>query len=99
MDAERLDEAAIAAGIAALRWTRDGDSLVTTRRFDGFAAAVGFVDRVALLAEARRHHPEITISYDRVGLRLTTHDVGGLSAADVDLAAAIDALDAELSGD
>lgn len=98
MEAEPLDEAAIAAGIAGLRWARDGDSLVTTRGFEGFPAAVAFVDRVALLAEARRHHPDITISYDRVCLRLTTHDVGALTSADMDLAAAIDALDTDLSG-
>ncbi len=98
MSAERLDEAAIAARTAGLRWSRDGDSLVTTRRFDGFPAAVAFVVRVAFLAEQRRHHPDITISYNRVGLRLTTHDAGGITAADVDLAAAVDALEAGATG-
>lgn len=99
MDVKRLDEAAIAAGIAGLRWSRDGDSLVASRGFEGFPEAVAFVDRVAVLAEERRHHPDITISYNRVGLRLTTHDAGGLTAADVDLAGAIDALDAGPTGD
>ncbi|MDA8063475.1 MAG: 4a-hydroxytetrahydrobiopterin dehydratase [Actinomycetota bacterium] len=89
---ERLDEASVAAGIAGSCWHREGDWLVCTRSFAGFAEAVSFVDRVAVLAERHDHHPDITISYDRVTLRLTTHDAGGLTGADLDLASAIDTL-------
>ncbi len=91
-DMELLDETAVAAGIAGLRWDRDGDSLATTRVFAGFPAAIEFVDRVAELAERLGHHPDIAVAYNRVTLRSTTHDAGGLTAADLVLAAAVDAL-------
>ena len=48
--------------------------------------------QVALLAETRNHHPDWSNVYNRVTIELTTHDLGGLSSLDVDLAAAIDAL-------
>ena len=53
-----------------------------------FAAAIGFVDRVAGLAEAANHHPDILVhGYNRVRLTLSTHSAGGLTAADFDMAA------------
>jgi 4a-hydroxytetrahydrobiopterin dehydratase len=77
---------------AGLAWTRDGDTLVKVHREQDFAGAVGFVDRVAELAEAANHHPDIDIRYDAVTLRLTTHDIAGLSDLDLALARQIDAL-------
>lgn len=87
-----LDDAAAARRLAQLDgWTRTGDAIVKEYRFGGFAAAIAFVERVAGLAEARDHHPDILVRYDRVTLTLTTHAARGLTARDFDLAAEIDA--------
>ena len=60
--------------------------------FDNFAQAMRFVNRVARLAEAANHHPDITINYNRVKLALTTHDEGGLTMKDFRLASRINKL-------
>ncbi len=60
--------------------------------FDDFAHAMRFVNRVARLAEAANHHPDITINYNRVKLALTTHDEGGLTMKDFRLASRINKL-------
>jgi 4a-hydroxytetrahydrobiopterin dehydratase len=57
---------------------------------DTFVDAVALVDRVAELAESANHHPDIDIRYNRVTFALVTHDSGGITQADLDLAAAID---------
>jgi 4a-hydroxytetrahydrobiopterin dehydratase len=84
---------------AALPATLPGWSVVEGRdairrgfRFKDFSEAWGFMARVALLAEAQDHHPEWSNVWNRVEIVLTTHDAGGLSARDVRLAQAIDAL-------
>jgi 4a-hydroxytetrahydrobiopterin dehydratase len=89
---ERLSEDDLAAGLAGLAWERDGDELVKVVTLKDFGAAMQFVNAVALLAEGANHHPDIAISWNRVTLRVTTHDAGGLSRLDVDLAAAIDGI-------
>ena len=92
---EGLDAAARAALAEALPlWRHDAarDALVREWAFRDFSAAWGFMARVALLAEAQDHHPEWSNVYGRVTILLTTHDAGGLSARDVRLARAIDAL-------
>ncbi len=61
-------------------------------RFGNFVEAFGFMTKVALLAEKADHHPEWSNVYNRVEIRLTTHDAGGLSKRDVALAAKIDGL-------
>ena len=73
-------------------WTLKGERLHRTFLFQNFVEAFGFMSRVALLAEARNHHPEWSNVYNRVTIDLTTHDLGGLSSLDVTLAAEIDAL-------
>ena len=60
--------------------------------FNDFNEAFGFISRVALLAEGRNHHPNWSNVYNRVSITLCTHDLGGLSDLDVELAAAIDQL-------
>lgn len=70
----------------------EGDALVTDREFGDFAEAMAFVNRVAGVAEARNHHPDIAVSWNRVTLRQYTHVAGGLTQADVDLARAIEEL-------
>ena len=72
-------------------WEIDGDRLRKRYALDSFVAAIAFVNRVAALAEAADHHPDILIEYKHVTLTLTTHDEGGLSARDFSLAASIDA--------
>jgi 4a-hydroxytetrahydrobiopterin dehydratase len=86
-----LDDAAIDGALADLDgWQRDGDALVRELRFDGFRDAIAFINRVADLADEADHHPELTNVYATVGVRLTTHDAGGVTGRDVDLARAID---------
>jgi 4a-hydroxytetrahydrobiopterin dehydratase len=87
----RLDEAGIAAALRqAPGWERAGGEIRRTYTFDDFRAALAFVNRVGDLAERAAHHPDIDIRYNRVRLALSTHDAGGLSAKDFDLARAID---------
>lgn len=73
-------------------WRRDGDAIVRDLRFPSFMDAIRFIDRVAVVAEEADHHPELTNVYWNVGVRLTTHDAGGVTTRDVDLARAIDAV-------
>jgi 4a-hydroxytetrahydrobiopterin dehydratase len=89
---ERLSDDEVAAGLAGLAWERDGDELVKVVTRKDFGEAMQFVNAVALIAEGANHHPDIAISWNKVTLRVTTHDVGGLSQLDLDLAAAVDGL-------
>ena len=72
-------------------WTLAGDRIKRSLRFADFAEAFGFMSRVALVAEKMDHHPEWFNVYNRVDIELTTHDAGGLSKRDVELAKQIDA--------
>jgi len=60
--------------------------------FDGFPAAIAFVNRLAEAAEAANHHPDIAISYKRVTVRWVTHSAGGITDRDRDMAAQTDSL-------
>ena len=71
-------------------WKRNGDQIERKLEFDDFMAAIAFINRIAELAEAADHHPEIFNVYNRVELVLTTHDAGGLTRKDLSLAAEID---------
>lgn len=75
-------------------WTpvADPDGIARHFTFTDFVAAFGFMTRVAILAEKAGHHPEWSNVYNRVDIILTTHDAGGLSQRDIDLAKAIDGL-------
>jgi 4a-hydroxytetrahydrobiopterin dehydratase len=70
-------------------WRRDGDRLVLERRFATFAEALAFVAEVSALAEAHHHHPDICFGWGYATLVLTTHDVGGLTDLDFQLARTI----------
>lgn len=88
----RLTDAEIDAALASLPgWLRAGDGIERSYRFEDFTRAFAWMTRVALLAEKADHHPEWSNVYNRVEVRLTTHDAGGITAKDVDLAKAIDA--------
>ncbi len=90
----KLTEAERAALASLNGWAHDAsrDALVKHFKFRDFSEAWGFMNRVALLAEKHDHHPEWSNVYNRVEILLTTHDAGGLSARDVAMAKAIDAL-------
>jgi len=83
----RLDDATIASLLQEIPgWERQRDALVRTYVFKNFREAMAFVNRVAELAEEARHHPDITIRYNRVHLLLTTHEAGGITERDIALA-------------
>jgi 4a-hydroxytetrahydrobiopterin dehydratase len=67
-------------------WALQGGKLVREFRFGTFVEAFGFMTRVALLAERLNHHPDWSNVYNRVSIALHTHDLGGLSTWDVELA-------------
>lgn len=90
---EKLNEADIADRLAALPgWTLRAGKLHRELRFADFSEAFGFMTRVALEAERLGHHPDWSNVWNRVTIELETHDVGGLSVKDFELAARIDAL-------
>ena len=89
---DRLAESAIQEKLRAIPgWEREGDAIRRTYAFDGFKSAMAFVNRVAALADARDHHPDMLVQYSRVTLTLSTHDAGGLTDRDFALAREIDA--------
>jgi 4a-hydroxytetrahydrobiopterin dehydratase len=90
---DRLNDAALSEALANLEWTREGDAIVKTVVCKDFVDALSWVNQVGELAESRNHHPDIAISWNKVTLTLSTHSAGGLTQLDVDLAAAIDAID------
>lgn len=86
-----LSEAEIEAGLSALSgWELRDGRLRKQYTFRTFLRAIAFVNGVAYLAESAGHHPDITINYNRVTLRLITHSQGGLTDRDFSLAAEID---------
>jgi 4a-hydroxytetrahydrobiopterin dehydratase len=89
----RLPHKSASARVAKLgNWTLRGNVIARGFRFVDFAGAMRFVNRVARLAEAANHHPDIVISYNKVRLTLTTHDEGGLTEKDFKLASKINKL-------
>ena len=95
MPLPRLTDAERDAALARLpQWSLRDDGLAIVRKlkFVDFGEAFGFMTRVAIAADKADHHPEWFNVYNRVEITLTTHDAGGLSARDVELAGAIDAM-------
>ena len=95
MPIEALSEAERADALDGLPdWDYDEgrDAISRSFVFADFPEAFAFMTRVALIAERKNHHPEWSNVWNRVDILLTTHDCGGLSARDVMLAQAIDAL-------
>jgi 4a-hydroxytetrahydrobiopterin dehydratase len=73
-------------------WDLENNSIVRMMEFDEFMEAIDFVNAVAEIAEEVGHHPDIDIRWCTITVRLTTHDVGGLTEADLDVAKKIDTL-------
>jgi 4a-hydroxytetrahydrobiopterin dehydratase len=88
----KLSDAEIQARLGKLSgWTVNNGKLHRELQFADFVQAFGFMTRCALLAEKRDHHPEWFNVYNKVVIDLTTHDAGGISAKDFELAAAMEA--------
>jgi 4a-hydroxytetrahydrobiopterin dehydratase len=92
-----LTAAEIDAALAGLPgWSFAGDALAKDFKFGSFRGAMAFMVRVGFEAEAMDHHPDWTNVYNRVAIRLSTHDAGGkVTAKDVELATKIQALSGE----
>ena len=80
------------AALAGSGWTREGDEIATEVTLAGFREAMAFVNAVADVAEELNHHPDMTVRWNKVGLRVSTHDSGGLTELDLQLAKTVDAL-------
>ena len=74
-------------------WSLDGKVITCTRTFKDFITAVAFVNHLVDPAEAAGHHPDLSISYNKVVIKLSTHDAGGLTEKDFALAKTISAID------
>ena len=91
-----LSDDEIEEGLAGLAgWQRQGGAIVKGYRLVDFPAAVAFVVRLSFPAEAANHHPDLDIRYNQVRVALSTHSEGGVTAKDLDLARAIEALSAD----
>ena len=89
----KLSEAEITAGLSALPgWAREGDEIVKTFDCGTFPGAVAFVVRIGFFAERADHHPDLDVRWKRVRVALSTHDAGGLTAKDLDLATEIEGI-------
>lgn len=87
-----LTDDEIVTRLAALPgWTRETNAITRQYAFKGFADALAFAARVAVIAAERDHHPDILLQYSKVTLTSSSHDAGGLTARDFDLAKAVDA--------
>ena len=94
MVAERLDNSAVDAAVAAGDWQRVDGSLVLDRSFKDFEEAWAFASQVAAAAEAADHHPDILAhGWNKVRVTLSTHSAGGITQLDLDLASVIGAIE------
>lgn len=88
-----LSDSDVDARLAASPWRRAGGAIEREWKLADFAAAIALVNRVAELAEQANHHPDIQLyGWNKVRLELSTHSEGGVTQADLDMAARIDAL-------
>jgi 4a-hydroxytetrahydrobiopterin dehydratase len=88
-----LDDSEIESKLAGLQgWKRSGEAIARSFKCGDFVGAVRFVQSLVEPAEAIGHHPDLEISWDTVTVTISTHSEGGLTAADFELAAKVDAL-------
>ncbi len=88
-----LNEVEIRQKLAELpQWMTNGNQITKTFEFADFIKAVDFVNRLVAPAEKAGHHPDISISYNKVTIHLTTHDQGGITQKDFDLAKELEQL-------
>jgi 4a-hydroxytetrahydrobiopterin dehydratase len=90
---ELLSDSEIDSRLAELDgWEREGETIVKTFELADFVGSIQFVDKLVQPAEEMGHHPDLTVSWNKVGVSITTHAAGGLTANDFELAKRIDAL-------
>ena len=87
--ADPLSDDEIADRLPA-EWDREGDEIVRVYEFNDYLSASGFLAAAAGVAEDAWHHPEMTIGWCEVEVRLTTHDAGGITENDIDMAGRLD---------
>jgi 4a-hydroxytetrahydrobiopterin dehydratase len=88
-----LEESEIESRLSELEgWEREGEAIAKTFKLDDFVGSVEFVKKLVEPAEEMGHHPDLTISWNKVLVSITTHSEGGLTANDFELAKRIDAL-------
>lgn len=93
---ELLSESEIDSGLAQLEgWERDGEQIVKTFERGDFVGSVRFIQAIVDPAEEMNHHPDLTVSWDKVRVSITNHAAGGLTANDFELAKRIEALAGE----
>jgi 4a-hydroxytetrahydrobiopterin dehydratase len=89
---KKMSESQVKAALSGVpEWSLVGEAIQRTYQFADFVAAMRFLNAVAEAAEKARHHPDILIRYNKVTLTLATHDAGGITGKDFDLAKAVDA--------
>ena len=89
----KLSRTEVASKLGSIaNWKENGDAISRTFTFKDFAVAMGFVNAVAAEAEKANHHPDIDIRWNKVKLKLSTHDAGGLTEKDFALAKVSDEL-------
>ena len=91
--AELLSDADVEEKLDGSDWKREGDEIVRNWKFNDFAEAIAFVNRVAEAAEEANHHPDILVhGWNNVRLSLTNHSAGGLTAVDFEMAGKFDSV-------
>ena len=91
---QKLNDQQVQEALSKLSgWTLSNGEIVHDRTFRDFVQAMAFVNRIAEQAEAKGHHPDIDIRYNRVKLALVTHDAGGITAKDVEMATILNNLE------
>jgi len=91
MHRQILDESELQKAVSTLNgWKVDGKLLKKSSKFENFALALEYVNKVGTLAEAADHHPDVTFGWGYAELALTTHDRGGITDVDIALAKKID---------
>ncbi len=91
--AELLDAEEVETRLRESAWELEGERIVRDWKFEDFAQAIAFVNRVAEVAERANHHPDILVhGWNKVRLAVTNHSAGGLTEADFELARSVDAL-------
>lgn len=92
---QKLPQSAIDQALSKLtNWHQEGEFIVREFKFNDFTEAFGFMTRIAFLAEKHGHHPDLYNVYNRVTLKFSTHDAGGLTEKDFEIAAEIDRVQA-----
>ncbi len=93
MERRKLEDAEVSASLAAYEgWQLENGQITKTYEFPSYLAGVTFVSAIAHLAEAMDHHPDLDLRYRKLRVALNTHDVGGISPLDFELARRIDAI-------